>query len=294
VSRAADGREVYSYTDWQISGATLVANSAYNEARIFAISDPSRITPPTEVLSQQRERYGVGDFAHADYRVTESIILTFSHQPAPADAPATFTLTGDIDLPWAPREREWDGPAAARRVQDWADGDGDRMARAFLWRDSDADPTTQAAYSLGFADVIDGELRAVYRGLAAAAGRLNQTSISAEAKQQVQGRIETLYDKAAAAFDDPSIDNEEGDMASDNTGFQNGEEAPVMDETATESGDSGALTDAQLAAVTEHVRPIIADMIAEALAERDAEEITAADIQAEAEQQMARLAAIRA
>jgi len=83
-------------------------------------------------------------------------------------------------------------------------------------------------------------------------------------------------------------------MASDNTGFQNGEEAPVMDETANESGDSGALTDAQLAAVTEHVRPIIADMIAEALAERDAEEITAADIQAEAEQQMARLAAIRA
>ncbi len=294
VSRAADGREVYSYTDWQISGATLVANSAYNEARIFAISDPSRITPPTEVLSQQRERYGVGDFAHADYRGTESIILTFSHQPAPADAPATFTLTGDIDLPWAPREREWDGPAAARRVQDWADGDGDRMARAFLWRDPDADPTTQAAYSLGFADVIDGELRAVYRGLAAAAGRLNQTSISAEAKKQVQGRIDTLYDKAAAAFDDPSIDNEEGDMASDNTGFQNGEEAPVMDETATESGDSGALTDAQLAAVTEHVRPIIADMIAEALAERDAEEITAADIQAEAEQQMARLAAIRA
>ena len=295
VSRGADGREIYSYTDWQISGATLVANAAYNEARIFAISDPSRITPPTQVLSQQRERYGVGDFALADYRGTDSVMLTFSHQPAPADAPATFTLTGDIDLPWAPREREWDGPAAARRVQDWADGDGDRMARAFLWRDPDADPTTQAAYSLGFADVIDGELRAVYRGLAAAAGRLNQTSISAEAKQQVQGRIDTLYDKAAAAFDDPSInDDQEGDMASDdNTNFQNGDETPV-DETTAESSDSGGLTDAQLAAVTEHVRPIIADMIAEALAERDADEITAADIQAEAEQQMARLAAIRA
>ena len=293
VSRGPDGREIYSYIDWQISGATLVANAAYNEARIFAISDPSRIVPPSDVLSQQRERYGVGDFARADYRTTNSIMLTFAHDTTHTPAPQTFTLVGDIDLPWAPREREWDGPGAARRVQDWSDGDPDRMSRAFLWRDPDADPTTQAAYSLGFADVIDGELRAVYRGLAAAAGRLNQTSISSEAKSQVQGRIDTLYDKAAAALDDPTInDDQEDEMARDEPEkFQNGEEGDAPQAPA-ETGNDG-LTESQLEAVTEHIRPIIADMIAEALAERDAEEITAADIQAEAESQMARLASIR-
>lgn len=286
VGRSPDGREVYAYTDWKISGATLVANSAYNEARIFAISDPDRITPPSDVLADQRDRYGVGDFAHVDYRTSNSVILTFSREPA-THAPPTFTLTGDIDLPWAPRDREWDGDAAARRVQDWADGDTDRMSRAFLWRDPDADPTTQTAYSLGFADIIDGELRAVYAGLAAAAGRLDQTAISNDAKQQVQGRIDTLYDKAAAAFDDPTITGSDDSMAN----FQNGDgggETPA--EPATSDTASAELTEAQLTAVTDHVRPIIADMIAEALAERDADEISAADIQAEADTQMARLA----
>lgn len=291
VGRSPDGREVYAYTDWKISGATLVANSAYNEARIFAISDPDRITPPSDVLADQRDRYGVGDFAHVDYRTSNSVMLTFSAsaQSTHIEATETFTLTGDIDLPWADRDREWDGDAAARRVQDWADGDGERMSRAFLWRDPDADPTTQAAYSLGFADVIDGQLRAVYRGLAAAAGRLNQTGISDDAKSQVQGRIDTLYDKAAAALDDPTINDQEDDMSRDEPEkFQNGEEESTP-QVPTET-DRNGLTESQITAVTERMRPIVADMIAEALDERDAAEITAADIQAEADTQMARLA----
>ena len=276
------GRLSIVYKDWRIAGATLVANSAYNEARIFTITDPSRITPAETVIAEQRKAYGVDEFAHADHRATQSIMLTFSKAPTHTARKTvrvgTFTLTGDVDLPWAPRERDWDGDAAARRVQEWADGDPERMERAFLWRDTDADPTTQAAYSLGFADVIDGELRAVYRGLAAAAGRLDQTDIPTDDRGRIQSRINTLYERAAAAFDDPDIAEGDESMADEETVTFQDEGAP-----------SGALTESQIDQVLDAVRPVITEMIDAALAERDAEDVEAADIQDMMAAQMARM-----
>src|SRR5690606_590087 len=64
---------------------------------------------------------------------------------------------GSTALPVADRDTPWDGDAAASRVFELCT-DGDTVdpqcvARAFLWRDDDADPTTRAAYRLGFADV---------------------------------------------------------------------------------------------------------------------------------------------
>jgi hypothetical protein len=76
--------------------------------------------------------------------------------------------TGSADLPVAPRDTPWDGDAAASRVFDWADGDPGKISRAFAYRDDDADPTTKAAYKLGFADVVDGALTIIPRGVFAA------------------------------------------------------------------------------------------------------------------------------
>ena len=81
-----------------------------------------------------------------------------------------MTVTKFQDLPLADREREWDGDAAERRVREWAGAEDEPNARyrdAHVWYDGDkADNFT--AYKLLIADVVDGKLRAVPRGVMAA------------------------------------------------------------------------------------------------------------------------------
>ena len=120
----------------------------------------------------------------------------------------------DTDLPVGDREREWDGDAAMARVLEWADGDADRIGRAFLYRDPDADPTTQAAWSLGVADVIDGTLTLIPRGVAATAGGrgVDAASIPAGDKERIKSRICTLYGRIQDQFEDwPDCPFGEGD-----------------------------------------------------------------------------------
>lgn len=200
--RDDEGRRRRGYTKWELTGITLVADSAFDAARIQSVTDPDQLVRVEEIRS--KDLVGAAAFS-----ATHSLSFTIR------DRRQAFVVTGDVDLPWANRDREWDGLAAARRVQDWADGDVDRMSRAFLWRNPDADPTTQAAYSLGFADIVDGELRAVFRGVAAAAGRLGQTrnGTTAADRDRIASRIDTLYERAASAFDDPDIRREEESMA---------------------------------------------------------------------------------
>jgi hypothetical protein len=75
------------------------------------------------------------------------------------------------DLPLADRPRRWNGDAANKRVRKWAgveDQPNARYRKAFVWFDGDAkDKFT--AYKLQIADVIDGELKAVPRGIFIAA-----------------------------------------------------------------------------------------------------------------------------
>lgn len=78
------------------------------------------------------------------------------------------------DLPLAEESRAWDGGKARVNVRNWAGGDETdwgKYRKAFVWYDPDADDTV-AGYKLGIADVIDGELKAVWRGVVAAMGVL--------------------------------------------------------------------------------------------------------------------------
>ena len=73
----------------------------------------------------------------------------------------------------------WDGPAAAKRMLDAAGFDGDapdiaKASQGFLIHDG-ANPLLRSSYKLPFADIVDGELKAVKSGIAAAKGRLDQT-----------------------------------------------------------------------------------------------------------------------
>lgn len=83
-----------------------------------------------------------------------------------------MTVTAFQDLPLADRDREWDGDAADRRVRRWAGAEDRPNAEyrgAHVWYDADqADEF--GAYKLLIADVIDGRLRAVPRGIMSAGG----------------------------------------------------------------------------------------------------------------------------
>lgn len=83
-------------------------------------------------------------------------------------------VTSFKDLPLAERTRAWDSGEAVARVRRWASVDDkidfDRYSMAFVVVDGPKENLT--SYKLPFADFFDGRLRAVPRGIFAAAGVL--------------------------------------------------------------------------------------------------------------------------
>lgn len=124
----------------------------------------------------------------------------------------TAAVVGDLDLPvHTNRDAEWDGDAAASRVLGWAtDDDGTvdpgRLAAGFLYRAPDSDPATLAAYKLGFADVYDGRLEIVARGVFAVAAALQGArggvDIPDSDRDGIRDRVEDLYERINEAFPD--------------------------------------------------------------------------------------------
>ena len=81
-----------------------------------------------------------------------------------------MTVPSFQDLPLADRDRAWDGDAAEKRVRKWADAEdepNERYRDAHVWYDAD-NKDNFTAYKLLVADVIDGRLTAVPRGVMAA------------------------------------------------------------------------------------------------------------------------------
>jgi len=81
-----------------------------------------------------------------------------------------MAVTAFQDLPLADRDREWDGTAAEKRVRDWAgaqDEPNEKYRDAHVWYDAEKKENF-GSYKLLVADVVDGRLRAVPRGVMAA------------------------------------------------------------------------------------------------------------------------------
>lgn len=132
--------------------------------------------------------------------------------PLPMNPDATITSFKEIvpyaDLPLADRSRPWDSDAALGRVREWSgidtqndllDPDAQRKyKRAFLWFDG-ADQASFDAYKLPFADIIDGQLTAVPRGIFTAAGVMRGAYGGAYLPQQdrpsIKRNIERYYEK---------------------------------------------------------------------------------------------------
>ncbi|GHS87398.1 hypothetical protein AGMMS50218_09180 [Actinomycetota bacterium] len=105
------------------------------------------------------------------------------------------------DLPLADRDREWDGAAAEKRVRAWADaedGPTDRYRDAHVWYDADAKENF-GSYKLLIADVVDGRLRAVPRGVMAAAavmqGSRGGVSLPSKDVDRVKSHLAKYYRK---------------------------------------------------------------------------------------------------
>lgn len=182
-----DGVEVEALPEWRLSSSTLVMDQAFPEAKVFPVYDPAELVTAAQLDARYRFSTAAGT--------------------------AAFTVTGDTGLPWAPRDHAWDGSAASQRVAEWAGGVGNldaaRYARAFLYRDAAGDPKQVGSYKLGFADIVGGQLLAVWDGVTAAyaatQGARSPLNVPDADMTSILSKLDALYNSAATAFDDPTI-----------------------------------------------------------------------------------------
>lgn len=213
VVEAVDGTSTMVATDYRVMAATLVGQAAFAEARVALVNNllGDSVHQPDTAEEAADGEGGAGLPGDED-----------EDEEDPPEGRGGFTaaVVGDTDLPWAPRDREWDGGAARQAVAAWAssDGSGDkdtidwsRYGRAFLYRDDSDNSGTEdrdfGDFKYPFATVIDGELTAVYRALGSAASYLARPNngIPQNDLPRVRGRLGQLYQRARDAFDDDSI-----------------------------------------------------------------------------------------
>src|SRR5712675_821652 len=116
-----------------------------------------------------------------------------------------MSVTAFQDLPFADRDREWDGAAAENRVRRWAqaaDEPNEMYCDAYVWYDSDKKDNF-TAYKLLIADVINGRLMAVPRGVMAAAavmqGSRGGVDIAHDDIERVKSHLGKYYAKLGDA-----------------------------------------------------------------------------------------------
>jgi len=120
-------------------------------------------------------------------------------------------VSGSTNLPIADRDRAWDASAAIGRVRT-ATGSTEepssRYRNAFFWFNGD-EPENFGSYKLPFADVVDGRLTAIPRGIFAGAGVVSGARGGVDIPEGdmagVRSRISGYYSRMRSQFDDDSI-----------------------------------------------------------------------------------------
>jgi hypothetical protein len=115
-----------------------------------------------------------------------------------------MSVTAFQDLPLADRDREWDGDAAEKRVRTWAgaqDEPNQKYRDAHVWYDSDKKDNF-TAYKLLIADVVDGKLTAVPRGVMAAGGIMNGARGGVDLPKSDIDRVKSHLEKYYKKMDD--------------------------------------------------------------------------------------------
>jgi hypothetical protein len=115
-----------------------------------------------------------------------------------------MSVTAFQDLPLADRDREWDGDAAESRVRAWANAEdepNERYRDAHVWYDSEKKGNF-TAYKLLIADVVDGRLMAVPRGIMAAAAVMQGSRGGVDLPRDDVDRVKSHLAKYYAKMDD--------------------------------------------------------------------------------------------
>ena len=119
--------------------------------------------------------------------------------------------SGSTTLPLSDQGATWDGAAADKAVRAWADAEekpNAKYASAFFWKNSDGGDAF-GDYKLGFADVVDGKLTAIWKGVTAAAGAIQGArggvDIPSGDVAGVKAKIAGYYAKAAKQYKDDGI-----------------------------------------------------------------------------------------
>jgi hypothetical protein len=102
-----------------------------------------------------------------------------------------MAVTGFQDLPLADTDREWDGDAADKRVRSWTkatDEPNEKYRDAHVWYDAE-NKENFTAYKLLIADVIDGKLYAVPRGVMAAGNVMQGSRGGVDLPDRDRGRV---------------------------------------------------------------------------------------------------------
>lgn len=112
-----------------------------------------------------------------------------------------MAVTSFQDLPLADRDREWDGDAAEKRIRRWADAEdepNEKYREAHVWYDADQKDNF-TAYKLLIADVVDGKMRAVPRGVMAAGnvmqGARGGVDLPGNDIERVKSHLAKYYEK---------------------------------------------------------------------------------------------------
>jgi hypothetical protein len=120
------------------------------------------------------------------------------------------SVTGSVDLPVAPRDTEWDGTAALRRMVEAGVAE-----RGCAYQEDGTDGTAAAHFKLPYADVIDGTLAIIPKGVSAAIGALNGArggvDIPADERDAVRARLEEV---SAHVSEETGEEESEGMQAS--------------------------------------------------------------------------------
>lgn len=236
----------------RVRGATLVTIPAYADARIvldddsvFASAQPEAVTAAgvqftdydRAVRHVRRSLHPLGASDVAQFLKIQIVAarrylaraakrgdlvrLTRGKYVAPSATAATASatvedlvasVTGAVDLPVADRDTTWDGEAAADRVFAWADGDTEKIGKAFAYRDDNKDPQTKGAWKLGYADVDDGELTIVPAGVSAAIGALNGARGGVDLPEDERAAVEQHMQSVAAHVAEELNGDEMDDM----------------------------------------------------------------------------------
>jgi HK97 family phage prohead protease len=160
------------------------------------------------VLTDFSIGYTVGDYDIVDHGVRELKELDLWEISLVGEPMNTMARVTDVkratsfqDLPLAPQSREWSADDAVQRIRDFTNSNeepSDSYRRAFMWFD-ETEPRNFTSYKLPYADVIDGQLRAVPRAIfaiaAALEGARGGVDIPENEKAAVRRHVERYYDK---------------------------------------------------------------------------------------------------